>query len=169
MRTVVDPRKDTPRKGPSADLPAILIAVGAGLLLATLVAVHASNTSPSRAAKGKRRYRYYVSRSLQHDAGSGTSQGVRIPALELEKTIAHAIAERFEDPLALLGQAQLEVLPDQLRGLDQRAKRVAAALRKSNARLLRALVSRVEVEPDRIRCEWSLSAVGRERAALMLG
>jgi len=49
--------------------------------------------TPSHAVKGKRRYRYYVSRSLMKGAVRKSGQGWRVPAVEIERSLAAAIAE----------------------------------------------------------------------------
>ncbi len=62
-----------------------------------LVATHAT--------KGQQRYRYYVSRSLQHGIAGAVAAGqggLRIPAKELEAVAREALAKACDDPLALL-------------------------------------------------------------------
>jgi DNA invertase Pin-like site-specific DNA recombinase len=54
-----------------------------------LMAVHA--------CKGKVRYRYYVSRALQHGT-SDRSKGMRVPAPELESQVAETVARVLDDP-----------------------------------------------------------------------
>lgn len=111
-----------------------------------LVATHAT--------KGQQRYRYYVSRSLQHDAAAGRG-GLQIPAKELEGVVRQALAEACDDPLELL-QHDGEALPaaaelsravsasvtlaEQLRGRGNNAARDH----------LSKLVERVTVEPERV-------------------
>jgi site-specific DNA recombinase len=46
--------------------------------------------TPTHAVKNRRRYRYYVSREL-HKGDSGPSPGWRVPAVEIEHTIAAAV------------------------------------------------------------------------------
>jgi site-specific DNA recombinase len=48
--------------------------------------------TPSHAVKGNRRYRYYVSRSLLKGAARKSGQGCRVPALEIERNLAAAVA-----------------------------------------------------------------------------
>jgi site-specific DNA recombinase len=69
--------------------------------------------TPTHAVKSGRRYRYYVSRQLvlgALDSGATKFKGWRIPARELERIVADAIARLFADPSALavaLRQAQV--------------------------------------------------------------
>ena len=46
--------------------------------------------TPTHAVKNRRRYRYYVSREL-HRGDSGSSSGWRVPAIEIERTIAAVV------------------------------------------------------------------------------
>ena len=46
------------------------------------------------AAKGQRRYRYYVSRSLVRGEGDDSQRGWRLPAIETEQAIASAARSR---------------------------------------------------------------------------
>ena len=59
------------------------------------------------AAKGQRRYRYYVSRSLVRGESEDAGQGWRISAPEIEQTVAAAVQRMLGDraaiPLALEG------------------------------------------------------------------
>lgn len=56
----------------------------------------------THACKGKVRYRYHVSKALQHDATAGSTEGKRIPAKELEGAVVARLVEALDDPLALL-------------------------------------------------------------------
>jgi glycosyltransferase involved in cell wall biosynthesis len=57
---------------------------------------HASEASIAGAAKGQRRYRYHVSRTLVRGNSEGTEQGWRISAPEIEQRVsAHERSERI--------------------------------------------------------------------------
>lgn len=58
----------------------------------------------SHASKGARRYRYYVSANLQHGGDAANTDGMRIPASEIETLVANKLAELFDDPIALMEQ-----------------------------------------------------------------
>ena len=48
--------------------------------------------TPSHAVKGERRYRYYLSRSLIKETAHSTGGGWRLPATEIERTVARRLA-----------------------------------------------------------------------------
>src|SRR5260370_26884940 len=58
--------------------------------------------TPSHAVKGNRRYRYYVSRRLLDGTASQSGSGWRIPAAEIERTVATAVAATLNDRTAIL-------------------------------------------------------------------
>jgi site-specific DNA recombinase len=53
--------------------------------------------TPSHAIKGKRRYRYYVSRSLLSGTAGKAESGWRIPAAEIERSVTAAVVAILED------------------------------------------------------------------------
>ena len=114
----------------------------------------------SHACKGKVRYRYYVSRALQHEPES-KSGGIRIPAVELEKAIAEGVASQCDNPLALIHTIGLEPRPDQMEQVFATCERIAATLRKRDRLLLRDLVARVEVHRDVIRASLCAASVAK--------
>jgi site-specific DNA recombinase len=90
----------------------------------------------THACKNKVRYRYYVSRSLQHEPDvADTKDGLRIPALEIEAAATEAVADALSDPLSLLAQAGIPLERHRLRGVFNKAKsarRSAASSQKSS-------------------------------------
>ena len=113
----------------------------------------------AHAWKGKLRYRYYVSRALQYGQGSDTGQGIRIPALDLEKVVAQRVAEAFDDPLALAGRCSFAVRPDEIALLTAAAKDIANRLRQHERHCIRALVTKVAVGRTSVCIELALSAI----------
>jgi site-specific DNA recombinase len=117
----------------------------------------------AHACKRKVRYRYYVSRALQHEAGASAAGSneprIRIPALELEKAVAEGVGTLFDDPLDLASRAAIELRPDRMVQLHTSAQRVATRLRKRDRSCIRALVGRVTVERDRIVVELGATAI----------
>ena len=113
----------------------------------------------SHACKGRRRYRYYVSRGLQQ----GESKvGLRVPASELEPLVTEAIARVFEQPFEYLASDTAAV---DFPSLTDRAEQLARDLReRKNPRcqsLVRELIETVEVHGDRIILKLDHSAVVR--------
>jgi site-specific DNA recombinase len=114
---------------------------------APLVATHA--------CKKNIRYRYYVSRSLQHGGDASAFRGLRIPAREIEPLVINCAAQALGDPLALLGQMGC-VLPtghDTLATIAA-ATDLASQLKASDPARVQAsladLVTRIAVRPDQL-------------------
>jgi len=66
--------------------------------------------TPSHAVKGKRRYRYYVSRSLMKGAPHTPGQGWRVPAVEIERNLAAAIAGILDERTAIVADVDVSVV-----------------------------------------------------------
>lgn len=116
-----------------------------------LVAVHA--------CKGKVRYRYYVSRSLQHDPDARSTDGLRIPALEIEAAVSQLLAEALDDPLALLAQAGIPLESDRLRMILKQAEQLATSIRGKQRDTIRDLVAKVAVQAREISVELSVTTL----------
>jgi site-specific DNA recombinase len=56
--------------------------------------------------KGERRYRYYLSRSLIKGTPGSTGRGWRLPAPEIERSVAAAAREMLNDQAAIATAAQ---------------------------------------------------------------
>jgi DNA invertase Pin-like site-specific DNA recombinase len=104
----------------------------------------------SHATKGKVRYRYYVSKALQHEPGT---TGIRIPALELEKTLAEGLARAIENPLSLAEVAALSLSAEQTSRLANEAPKLAERVRKRERAVIRQLVECVTVGQTSITAE----------------
>jgi site-specific DNA recombinase len=106
---------------------------------------------PSHANKNGKRYRYYISKRLVHDAGD--QQGWRLPAREIEATVVGIITTLLNDRRRLLDELS-DVAPAQvsLRKAVDAAKRLAADLRGEDEALKRDLIQdligRIEVGTD---------------------
>jgi hypothetical protein len=62
--------------------------------------------TPSHAIKGERRYRYYVSRSLIKGTADSAGRGWRLPAPEIERTIAGSACQILSDRTSIAAAAQ---------------------------------------------------------------
>lgn len=120
----------------------------------------------AHACKGKVRYRYYVSRSLQHDPNASLTDGLRIPALEIETAVSQLLAEALDDPLALLARAEMPLESNRLRMILKKAEQLAASVRSKQRATIRDLVAKVTVQPHEISVELSVTALC---AALAVG
>ena len=119
-------------------------------LLAGLIVDEAGEPLVSaHACKGTLRYRYYVSRALQHGHGN-TRNGIRLQAREIESAVTERLAEALTDPLGLAIDARLRVASDQMLQLAERSNIAAAAIRARDRMIVRQLVSNVRVLADRV-------------------
>jgi len=100
----------------------------------------------AHACKGARRYRYYVSRHLQH--GNGDQDGVRIPAREIEVLVCEQLASAMEQPLSLLRPHDLPVAD--IKRIARAAPDVVAALQRHDRATVRALTEQITVRADRV-------------------
>src|SRR3984957_4775427 len=64
--------------------------------------------TPSHAVKGERRYRYYVSRNLINGTSNSGPRGWRVPAPEIERTVASAASTILSDE-AVIANAALAI------------------------------------------------------------
>ncbi|KRA79717.1 hypothetical protein [Altererythrobacter sp. Root672] len=112
-----------------------------------------------RQAEGSRRYRYYI--------GETPIDGrtIRIPAAELEGSVAHCLASAVDDPLGLCAKAWLEVAPDNLALLSQKAEVLAASLRQRDRSALAELVRLVRVLDDRVELECATTVLAEALGA----
>lgn len=114
----------------------------------------------THACKGKVRYRYYVSRHLQHgppanDASANGPNGIRIPAKELEQLAVRAIIAELRDCIALSRRLGASTdSPRQLAALVKNAGAMVATLDGKRGlpvqTLLGRIVQRVAVQEDAV-------------------
>jgi len=104
----------------------------------------------THACKGKVRYRYYVSRSLQHEPGS-KGKTWRIPALELEGAVLTRLAEELDAPLALISRTGATFDGPGLAATTDACKMLAEQIRGKDRAAIGDLVKQVDVLADCIR------------------
>ena len=118
-----------------------------------MVAVHACKSAPGGKG-GKVRYRYYVSRDLQHSGDASSSEGWRLPAREIEPLVRARIIALLNDPLELLARSDAQKpSSDEFNATIARGKAAAARLggpRAPGAKLLRDLVAEVRLEGEQV-------------------
>ena len=110
--------------------------------------------TPSHAVKGNRRYRYYVSRSLLKGTACTPGQGWRVPALELERNLANAVAGILNEHTAIAADIdEAGVDAHDLTSIFASTTEWSARLRSEAeaAPALRTLVERVELHQEGIR------------------
>lgn len=111
----------------------------------------------SHATKGTTRYRYYIDKRSE-DETAGDQRTLRIPALELEKLVCDAVAKEVEQPLGLLANAGIELVPELVANLGNRASSLAIRMRKRERTAVRSCIEKVTIETAQLRVE--LSATG---------
>ena len=119
--------------------------------------------SPTHANKKGRRYRYYISKRLIHQAGS-TDGGWRLSARELEGAVARTVSGFLGDEPCLIDALQLTgTAPDRLRTILGHAAAAAADLNdeqpERHRQLLHRLLHRVTLRPGSIHIELKRSAL----------
>jgi len=110
--------------------------------------------TPSHAVKGNRRYRYYVSSSLMKGAVRKSGQGWRVPAVEIERNLAAAVARILDERTAIVADVDRAGLGTHdvtsiLAAAAEWSTRLRSEAEASTA--IKALVERAELHPDGIR------------------
>jgi hypothetical protein len=123
-----------------------------------LVGVHA--------CKGKVRYRYYVSRGLQHGGASESVPGIRVPARELETHIGEIVVGLFDDPATLA--ARLRLNPSDYPTILNRCSAVADDLRQRKDASVE-LASVVRILPGKIEVDVSTAQIAAELGTSVTG
>lgn len=102
------------------------------------------------AAKGQRRYRYYVSKCLVRGESKGAEKSWRVSALEIEKTISAATQAMLADRATIaLALDQSAIADDHLESILRSAQRWIERLRSSDVGLpLGELMKRVELSRE---------------------
>ena len=124
--------------------------------------------TPSHAVKGKRRYRYYVSRCLITGTANQSETGWRVPATEIERSVAAAASIILEERTAILADIeqcgsnarQIKSILDAAAAWSRRLRSEAEA-----AQALRLLIDRVELRDDGIRLSIKLPIAPSEGLA----
>ena len=116
-----------------------------------MVAVHACKSAPGGKG-GKVRYRYYVSRDLQHSGDASITDGWRLPAREIEPLIRARVLALLNDPTEVLARSEMPS-PDAFQAIIARGKAVSSTLtgpRAPAAELLRDLVAEVRLGAEQV-------------------
>jgi site-specific DNA recombinase len=123
-------------------------------LIGKLFDEQSERLTPSHAVKGKRRYRYYVSRSLMKGAPRKPGEGWRVPAVEIERNLAAAIAGILDDCTAIVADVDKAGLgAHNITSIFATAAEWSKRLRSEAelATALKTLVERAELHQDGIR------------------
>jgi site-specific DNA recombinase len=128
----------------------------ASLLAGKLVDAEGEPLLAVHAAVGKARYRYYVSRRLQHEPGS---TGMRIPAREIETAVCKRVTALLDDPLLTASTAYLSVASSAYRTFTECCSILCLAVAKRDAASVRALVAIVRIHESRIEITLDVNAL----------
>ena len=107
----------------------------------------------AHANKKGRRYRYYISESLRSDPKAASPTGWRLPAREIEQTVAGAALKILHEELAVT--AALQESGTTIQHISSALER-SKKLQPETADLIRRFVQRVELRQDGIRLTISL-------------
>ena len=108
--------------------------------------------TPSHAVKGDRRYRYYVSRSLMKGSAARVDGGWRLPAAEIERSVAAAAQSILDDQQTVLSAIEEARLDSRrIAPLLKSAAVWSARLRFEQDKALSSLIDRVDLGQDGIR------------------
>ena len=125
------------------------------LLAGLLVDQNGEPLVATHAVKQGRRYRYYVSRSLQHGGDAKANEGMRIPARDIEALVRNHLAALLADPVALFSRAGMTLPPpEQLARMLAKGNCVAKTMRGDSDSTGRpdiaAIVERIIIGSDEI-------------------
>ncbi|MDG6078935.1 recombinase family protein [Erythrobacter litoralis] len=113
---------------------------------------HGNPLIASHATKGTTRYRYYIGKCDEGDTPK-VKRVLRIPALELEKLVCGGLAQEIEQPLGLLAKAGVDLTPDTVAVLGDRAASLATTLQKRERAAARTCIEKVIIAPTQISVE----------------
>jgi site-specific DNA recombinase len=140
------------------------VPIEASLLAGKLVDDRGVPMVATHACKGKVRYRYYVSRDLQHSGDARSAEGWRVPAREIETLVRTRIVRLLNDPLELLIRATSEMpAPDELHAVVRRSKEAASTFAGSQAQAtkrLRDLIAEIRLGADQVSILINPTALG---------
>jgi site-specific DNA recombinase len=110
---------------------------------------------PTHASKDHRRYRYYVSASLQIDGASKTADGLRVPATDLEQIVTGRLLSFLRQRAEVFAAVKQMVSDGNAQRLMlEQAARIAEGWTKQSTLdrriLLQSLVARIELATDAV-------------------
>jgi site-specific DNA recombinase len=121
--------------------------------------------TPSHAVKGDRRYRYYVSRSLIKGSAARVDGGWRLPAAEIERSVAAAAQGILDDQQTVVSAIEEAGLDSSLAPLLKSAAAWSERLQLEQDNALSALTDRVDLDQDGMRLSLKLPLSNAESGA----
>ena len=108
--------------------------------------------TPSHAVKGDRRYRYYVSRSLMKGPAARVDGGWRLPAAEIERSVAAAAQSILDDQQTVISAIEEAALgSSRIAPLLKSAAAWSERLQLDQDNALSSLIDRVDLDQDGMR------------------
>lgn len=107
--------------------------------------------SPSHSQKQSKRFRYYISQVLVNDSAGVATQGLRLPAQELEYLVINSMVNWLSDSSAILNELYPE--PEQIQNIMATALTLATELKDCSTPqyyLIRQLIERVTVSAESV-------------------
>jgi hypothetical protein len=113
--------------------------------------------TPSHAVKGDRRYRYYVSRSLMKGDAAQVDSGWRLPAAEIERSVAGAARSILDDQRTVVAAIEEAALDSSRLGpFLKSAAAWSERLQSEQDNALSALIDRVDLDQEGMRLSLKL-------------
>jgi len=128
------------------------------VLMGKLFDERGEGLTPSHAVKGdRRRYRYYVSRSLMKGPAARVDGGWRLPAAEIERSIAAAAQSMLDDQQTVVSAIEAAGLDSsRIAPLLKSAAAWSERLRLEQDSALSSLIARVDLDQEGLRLSLKL-------------
>ncbi len=126
-----------------------------------LKAVHTTKPVPGKPECAARRYRYYIEQAEPRGVRSNRPPTLRIPASEIEQLVKKELKRLFEHPLALIERTSLKLPSAVLPVIEAKSRQVALALDGKARRIIRSVIARILIYPDRIELQLSSSGIAK--------
>ena len=125
-----------------------------------LIPVHTSKVLNDAGEHARRRYLYYVTKSVHHGSRAAETQALRIPAQEIEQAVKRELGQLLEDPLVLTERCSLKLVPAMLAQVTHRCQQLATRAGEGSRAAIRHLLDQVVVYPERIELRIDIAALG---------
>lgn len=131
-----------------------------------LIPVHTSK--PASSAGTHRRYLYYVTKGVHHDAASSSATAMRIPAKEIEHAVVTEMAKALADPLRITAKLQPDLPPHLFEQASGELSELCNTVRGGGRNAVRKILKQVVVHADRIEIEICLQGLAGELSLKLL-
>lgn len=130
----------------------------ASLLTGILFDQDGSPLIPSHSQKQSKRYRYYVSEPLVTGVRDKAPQGVRLPAIDVERLVIQSTAEWLRDPESILSATH--VPPEAIEQVKSRAVELAGQVLEDHPyEVIRQLMQRVTIHSEGVSIDLNIKVI----------